>query len=375
MVMPAATAPASSWRLSAGPMMRQVQGADFKVGSAASSSVFPTPYGQGFYNLPSSVGDDAAYANRQYDDGYVNTDAGTVNDGNTSYWGYDSAGQYNASNNTLTMSVSAAGQLAGSARDISQSTLQTGAVGVSGSDENEFGFRIELDRLTDHGNGWSTGPVIGFSIFKGSSSINGVSAFSGNIHVEDYGVGVTDTYQLDPSLVGSLDPNDVHQNDGSVAGPLIPNQPDNRQTDEVLVDEYDVSLYSPVDLELEFYVITLDLGYRAERTWGDWFVNGSAGGALNIVPWDASHSERALQSFDNGAISSYSSASFDNDDLEFLFGLYAQAGLGYSFTDTISLSGFARYDWSQSFDGDVGPSSFEQDISGWSVGLLLAKEF
>ena len=51
-------APATStWRLSGGLMARNVKSADFSVGSITASSALPTPFGNGYYHLPSSVGE------------------------------------------------------------------------------------------------------------------------------------------------------------------------------------------------------------------------------------------------------------------------------------------------------------------------------
>ena len=40
-----------------------------------------------------------------------------------------------------------------------------------------------------------------------------------------------------------------------------------------------------------------------------------------------------------------------------------------------ALQGFARYDWNEDLDGSVGPSSFEVDLSGWSVGAGATLSF
>lgn len=362
----------SVWRLSAGPMARHVEGADFSVGSVAGSGALPTPFGNGYFNLPSSIGGEEVNADRTYDDGYVNRDLVVPNDSHTPYWGYDNNSQYSGGfGGTMVMSVSPSSPLAGSSRYV-DSFSESSNVKDSGSDETEFGFRVELDRMTTRDGGWSMGPVLGCSIFSGGSSVGGISAFSGWASADDYAVGAQDTYQLGSSV---QPPSAAYAHNGQGPGALIPNQPDLRTTSEEFVDSHYASYSSPAEVELDLFVLSLDLGYRVERQWDRFSVNGSLGVSVNIVPWDADHKENATQTILGGGPTTYSSSEIDNDGTEFLVGGYLQGGVAYDITESLSLGGFGRYDFIQSFDDEVGPSSFDQDLSGWSAGLMLTKRF
>lgn len=369
-ILPPEAPTASGWRLSGGPMARNVQGSDFSVGSV--TGALPTPFGDGYFNLPASVGDEDMNADRTYDDGYVNRDLGDPNDTYTSYWGYDSNSQYSGGfGGSLTMNVDPSSPLAGSSRYVSGSSSSSW-VDDSGSDETEFGFRLELDRMTLRSGGWSAGPVVGLSIFSGGSRVSGISAFSGMAHADDYFVGVEDSYQLDLQV---QPPSAPYAHNGNGPGALIPNQPVSRTSSEEYDRGHDATFYSPAEVELDLFVVSFDLGYRVERQWGQFSVNGSAGASINIVPWDAKHKEIAYQSIAGGGASSYNKVSVNNDGTEFILGAYLQGGVAYKITETLTLGGFGRYDFTQSFDDNVGPSAFDQDLSGWSVGLVLAKSF
>jgi hypothetical protein len=56
-------------------------------------------------------------------------------------------------------------------------------------------------------------------------------------------------------------------------------------------------------------------------------------------------------------------------------GAFVQGAVELPLTERISLTGFGRYDWSQSLDGSVGPSSFSMDPTGWSLGAMVGVRF
>ena len=62
-------------------------------------------------------------------------------------------------------------------------------------------------------------------------------------------------------------------------------------------------------------------------------------------------------------------------DTEVLFGTYVQAKVGVQVTRRLSVSAFARYDWSQGLDAEVGPSSFDANLDGLSAGVMVGFTF
>lgn len=105
---------AEGWRISAGPAWRG--GMDMKAGGASyvqDSSLRPAPgpveqSSRAWQTTPPWFYDDGrAYANRDFDNGFVYMDASTALNGDTWYWEYRDRSQYSAAADTLTFTRSA----------------------------------------------------------------------------------------------------------------------------------------------------------------------------------------------------------------------------------------------------------------------------
>src|SRR5665213_2010799 len=97
---------AGDWWFEVAPTLRT----DMRISVSGSSYVqqlgLHDPMASGPLSPPTGAGNPAAYANRTYDNGYVNLDPGTGNpvslDPNTTWnWGFNNPSQYNAGAQTL----------------------------------------------------------------------------------------------------------------------------------------------------------------------------------------------------------------------------------------------------------------------------------
>jgi hypothetical protein len=60
---------------------------------------------------------------------------------------------------------------------------------------------------------------------------------------------------------------------------------------------------------------------------------------------------------------------------EYLFGYYVQVELGVRVYRELHLGVFGRYDWLENVSGNVGPSHYEVNPSGGSMGGTVGVNF
>ena len=99
------------------------------------------------------------------------------------------------------------------------------------------------------------------------------------------------------------------------------------------------------------------------------YASVGSGVVLNVTSWDATRSYQLLQQINRGAPAVISSTSASNLGSSILWGIYLQASGGYHLNESLSLELSLRYDHTEELSGRVGNSSFEVDLSGFSVGL------
>lgn len=366
MVVPTQAQP--GWRISGGPIMRQVSGPEFSLGSNTSAFDLPAVFGPEVPIVaPTAAGDMGAYAVRDYDDGFVWMDGGTANTGLTSAWGYDSNAQYSGGmGGVLTMSIAPGSSLAGSARLLSSSSSFDGG-NVEEDDQYEAGLHIEIDRLTEVKPGMRMGPVFGFSLLgSGGDSGNG-GVFNGTLVADDYSVGVIDRFQVP---AGVLPPSAPYSNTGGGPGASIPNRPFDRTLDPLLTNSTTANFAATARVDFDYTVFSTEAGWKVEWEHDKFYTNVSTGLVLNIMSWDGKHRETSYQ--DDLAYASYRES---DDGVDVLIGAYLQGVAGYQLTEVDSVYMSLRYDVSDSLDADIGPSKVEQDLAGWTLGIGYARQF
>jgi len=294
--------------------------------------------------------------------GFVRTDAGTDRDGFTWNWGYQDASQIQGDQLVYSLSQ-------GSQRTVAGSTeFHPG----SWSDESDFepGPYIEIDRLIPIGDRLSLGPQLNFS-FINIDSNNSSSTFAQHQSSETSSFTLTDRFDLD----GIIPPLAPYEGSEAGPGPLINNLPASRSIASHLDNSRTADFFNRIDESFELDLFTIGAGAQVEYDHGAVFFQGSAGLSINIADWEASHRETLYVSQNGGKPERYRSWTAHESGTDVLLGAYLQAKIGVQLTESLSVSGFARYDWNESLTGSVGPSSFEADLDGLSAGVVVGFTF
>lgn len=156
-------------------------------------------------------------------------------------------------------------------------------------------------------------------------------------------------------------------------------------------------MHNKVFERLDADIYTLSLGPLAEVDLGPVFIQGAAGLAINMVQFNADVREQLYidTNFDDpvflDAVKSSGPAYLrkmeedkevmtekwedGNHGTKFLFGFYLQGLLGVQVSERWSVAGFARYDWNEPLEGDVGYSSFRMDLDAFSAGAQVGFGF
>lgn len=322
-------APRGGWEVRAGAQWRQIGGL----------SVAPAFGGNGlsFRQLPVGPGPRGVAADRTYDDGFVNTATGTPATGLTTAFGYQ---------NTPTI---AGGEVIFSrAGGVQVATASGGTAG----DDGAVAPVLELAWLTPVNDALEVGVAGNFS-WLGLDQGFGQDVVSSTITVRD---GF--------DLAGVVLPAAPYNGQTGVASVLIPNVPTSRQEEVVAVGTERFNFSSDVDL------FSLAIGPEVRwRVTERFSLTGSGGVVLNFADWTAS------AQVPNVVAGAVSSTEFRADDEEFLWGAWVQAAAEVALTERWSVRLFGRYDWSEDLEGAVGPTEFEVDLSGWSVGGGLGYRF
>ena len=91
---------------------------------------------------------------------------------------------------------------------------------------------------------------------------------------------------------------------------------------------------------------------------------------MNFVDWSASTDVPIVTNSNT-----VGRLGFTNSDKDFVFGAFIEAQLSTDLNHRLSLEAFGRYDWSEKVKGDVGPTEFETDLGGFSLGVGLNYQF
>lgn len=360
------------WTLSAGAIWRQLGDVRFNTGTSPSGI---TPFfGGNSYTPPPGIGPDSAYADRTYDDGFVNIDEATLGDGMTGFFGYNNASQlqFDAMENASLVYTRTGGE-----RRMVSAISTTAPVGWMEDADTEVGPYLELCFACPVADNLTVGGGLNFSFISIDPSRNGLNTFSQSHFVDIYDVTATDTYPVTPGgEFGMPTPAPYTGTYNRSGRALIPNIPPSRVLTETPAGSQVANFYDVVGegLDLDFYTIGLG-GQVAWLPHPSCFLRAEGGVAINLADWDAHRNEQILVAVDRGPYTPYSSRMLNSSDNDVLFGLYLQAALGWQINDNWSLQVFGRYDWNESLDGTVGPSTFSVDLDGWSAGIAAGYRF
>lgn len=351
----ATPAPAWRWTLGAGVTFRRIGGIRFDTG--VSPDQIPNLYGADTFTPPPGIGPADAPADRSYDDGFVHIGAATPYSGLTTFWGYAAAAQHQGDE----LVFSRAG---GERRDVSR--LRTAAATDWSHDASwEAGPILELACSADLRPGVTAGFALNFSAVSLGGGRGGLATLSDYQQLDVYHVTAVDRYALD----GVVPPAAGYAGSFAGPGPLLGNLPDGRAFPESLTSTDTALFLDRVrdDLTVDFYT----LGMAGTLSWAATprlALGVQAGVALNLADWEARREEVIWSSTNGGTPDVFSRRRVDREACEFVAGAYLQGQFAWALNDRWALQGFGRYDWNEDLDGEVGPTSFRADLSGWSVG-------
>lgn len=359
---------AQDFWIEAGPAVRgamkvKVSGGSYVQGMGLHAA--PAPLTE-----PASVGPLGAYADREYDDGYVRLDEGTLNPdavggpGNTWNWAYDSAGQFNPSANTLSYNRQG---------DVGYTTLRD--VPVSGSDDmTGVGVQITAGWKVLEQDEWRLDLAIGFQGIWGASSKISRSSYmerTSRFHVTDT-YNVADTVDEETGFPGPRTVPDGYAGQFNVPGPVITNVPatrtsartdlstaENRVDFDVETDFLEVT-FSPrltfaatpsLSLHLAPKLGASFIQVSADRT--EVFTETTSGVTTTLGSWSDHESDSVVR---------FAAGITAGADVQLGKGYYAGVFGGYEWAvDDVRLS--------------IGPNEVSVNGSGYVAGLVIGKRF
>ncbi len=372
-VLSPGVAQAGSWWLQAGPV--------YRTGMTVTVSGTSRTQLEDVHAAPLAPGAQSGYADRVYDDGYVKLDSGTLDPnavggpGLTWNWAYDRAEQYHAENQTLTFQ-----------RTSDRAAMTTSDTPLSEEGNLEgLGLSFQAGRTLRRDDRWVLDLVVGFQGLWGMNSTRSASSYqenvgpltaadrfdvAGAVHPE---LGFPPPRTSAGGYTGSYD-GPAGESPGWAGGyPVIPNVPDGG------VAEMDVTSVAASQVtfrfDQDFYEITLSprVSYRLSQNFTA-YLSPKIGVAIAVT--SAERTEVFSETPVGGASVSQQSWSDTADETDTLFTCGLAAGLEMALGSDFHLGAFGGYDWvvnPQEFD--LGPNQIKVDNSGWSVGLVLRKEF
>ena len=367
-IPPVEAAPGSAkgrgWELRAGALYRG--GMDVDVhGTSAARAAAPAG-GTPFRRAPRGIGNTRTYADRTYDDGFVNIDPGTAFPGTivpgvTWFWGYENASQYSPAAQTLSFTKTGGESLTRSVvRDQTWDRSE---------DIEAPGFAVELSRdLPSLHPALSV--VLGFQTFWLDDVEAEASPYEETYTHRQY--AIVDRY--DTSRGGPPPPAPYA---GTYEGPgyLIGNRPDSRAAVTTAAASWRVR--NRIELEIESEMYQFSLGPRLALPLHprislavDPFLS------LAYVSADAEYREELQSVAADGTAASAAQWRESACEEDWILGLGVRAGVTVGLGCGWSVGVLGGYDWlGDDLTLAAGPSTVELDPSGYFAGVTLGKEF
>jgi hypothetical protein len=353
---PAAVAvvPEYRWRFSGGIMYRRFDRISFKSGMRSSSSVIPAR----FPGTQSNLSVAPPCAGVVYDNGYVLPDAGTPFNGDTWFWGYTDASQIDGGNLTFQRDMGT--------EQFSGMDSHSSAYGWSEEDIDEPALYLEAERRIGSAGGVVFGIVVNV-IYSTLSVDDSHSSFTAEQEFSRYSVTHRDSYALD----GVVPPPAPYSGTYDGPGPLLHISPADSTTSHSQTDYRHATYANRICENMDVDIFTVGMGLAAAREVGRFAVSLGAGPTLNVVASDAAYDEW-LNGSENGASFAVDEWHETASDTDLLLGVFGQAALDFALTDHLRIGLVGRYDWMDTIDGMVGPSTYEISLKGFSGSLLLS---
>jgi hypothetical protein len=150
----------------------------------------------------------------------------------------------------------------------------------------------------------------------------------------------------------------------NLVAPLLPAIPDSRGFSETLGSTDEAVWNDSVAQSLDLWSLSFG-GELIYQKGHKYFFMLGAGIVGNIANWDSGRSDVLYQSINGAPSVAVDFARTSRSGTDFLFGVYAEAALGYQVTESFSVETTLRYDWNE----NLSRSTFDVDLSGYSVGV------
>jgi hypothetical protein len=316
------------------------------------------------------VGGQFTYADREYADGFVKLDAGTLDPnavggpGNTWNWSYQNAPQYNATAHTLTFSKPG---------DVGYLTTLD-RKGSGSEDMGSGGVELMAGWTVRASAPWRVDLLVGFSGVWGASSDLRLTTYrelTGILTVQDrYDVAAT----VDP-VTGFPGPN--HRAgvvDGmNTPGPVITNVPAARTSSRQDLSTAQNDIRLEVDQDVYEVFFSPRVSYAANDRW-TLLISPRVG--VSYVDASVSRREVFTQTMTGGGTSTLGSWRDQEDESQWSFSAGLTVGASVGFGQGWYAGVHGGYDWVVSeAEVQVGPSKVALDGSGWLAGLVIGKRF
>jgi hypothetical protein len=353
------------WNFRVGAAYRNLGDIDFNSGAYSSPGLLPTLQpilgagrASGIDEL--GVGALGAFADRSYVDGFVFIDGATADPssflpGTTAYWGYQSDNQVR--NGSLYYSGGEYSTF--SSQSSNSSTPSDWSSGIDGASPV-----LELEGLLPIDDHWSVGGAVSF-LFISADSSNSATSFRALRSMSESSFAVNDRYDLQ-GVIPPLAPYGGTLISPGTA-PLIDNIPTERIISQTGDSIQTANFFNEVSESIKIHLYTLSLGPTLHYDTDKFDFSGGLGLAVNVADWNSSFDEKLNQT-SGGSTTELRKWRDRSGDKEILPGFYVQGSAGYQITDHWQFSVFGRYDWSESLEGNVGPSSFSAELGGYTLG-------
>lgn len=348
------------WSLSGGPFMHSMGRLNVTGGSRSQSLALPSFVGDASLFVP-PIGDDLVFGDRFYNDGFVRQDASTATDGSTWFWGYDNAGQV------------VDGSLVFQATGFE--SIRTDRIDTTAgrrADERMSGGGVSL--RADVTTPWSWGPfriggMLGLGVASDSRSYQFANHSTTQIR-DDYRLDYTDRYDLG----GVIPPGAPYVGDIGGPGPLIGNLPSVRGLAPVLLLTDTAVFANDVSARFRNEMIGFSFGGSLEYQHHPWSFILSSGLILELHRYKATQRER-LNLTTGGGSAGFADWSDKNSGTKVRPGLFMEAVARYGLDGGVFIDGFLRGEIADDFSVGAGPSTFQFDPVGYSIGVRVGRSF
>lgn len=363
------TAPASRWifRFGLGAAYRGLGDIGFETGSYSRAALLPS-LRMSAWGGPGGAGAVDAFANRTYADGFVFLDDNTARPGSflpgtTAYWGYENASQVRGGSLFYTAPGSSSTAASSTSRSRDPVPFTDDLDGVSPV--------LQFDVVYDLTQDLKLGGSLGF-LFGSFDTAHSLSTFQATQTLRTFAWSLTDEYDLQGVIPPAAPYSGPYDHPGT--SPLIDNLPTRRQIGSHPAGTETVSYFNQIRESLDLETYTFSLGPVAEWHHGRLRLAGGLGFAATVAHWDADFQE-TLHRQRGGRRETVARWQDTASDTEILGGFYLQGAVGVEITPRWGVSFFGRYDWSETLRGSVGPSDFQADLTGYTLGGQLTFTF